>query len=960
MKNPFIRSLIVVFALLVLSFTAVYAAYTGPGARTLQTGTDYFKHWCTVTYSAPGWGATWYDRMGRWAVVCPSAHVEWNSCCDDGNGGCNECFMICWDDHAVCEGQERNIRWPSPTVNVIGDTPSTCTPGSAYCGAVPVYTTYDPATVDASLDCDYGLNGWCKAGATLSLWGIETIPSKTITRFETAAGTLCSGASCDYPVVTEGTNTLTYWAVSSFGDTSTQKTTTIKIDGGYPTASLASTGGGTQNASGWYTTNTPFVLTTSGTDAVSGVGTKTVFVNSASHTSPYTLSTEGDFTIYGEVTDLAGNAMQTDPITIQRDFTKPTFTLNQSSAVAGTGWFTSPLTLSITGNDAVSGYSHSDYSTGSDSGEMPVTLDDGVYTVDMVHYDVAGNSDTSSGAFKVDSTPPTANLAVTGGTLFNGWYNTSTATTLTTTGDDLTSGINTLTVFVDGSSKTTPFDLTSDGVFTVYGKTSDLAGNTEETTPITISRDNTDPTFTLDQSDTLPGTGWFIAPLTVSVTGNDALSGYGRTDYTATEIKGAITTGTMPVTLNDGSYTLDLTHYDVAGNAVASTSTYNIDTTKPAVTMFIEGATAIVTIHGKAIDETSGIDTASISLDTGLTWTPVTVSSSGDWEYLVDATKYTAGTVIPITLKVTDQAGNINTQESSTAVDSVAPVAAITTEGTSDTINIFGEATDAGSGIAQAELSFDDGETWSVLTLSDTGAWSRTLDSTLLPDGTTTLLAVRAYDRVGNVTLTKATLTTSNAPVTINLQSSWTLPYAGTLEIKAGYSPIESVVVKICDTTGSLGCIDSTYTTENIPTSVSWNGSFGSEQAHSGDYSVLVTVTDKVGRVRSAAGTITVVVEEEAVVFTEQPSEEAFVYEETPEPEPAAVNALAPVKPQTPKSTFFGDVNFVMAPSVILLGLLGVFGATTLFDPRTSQWNTVDASLQELADNLRKNGGEEN
>lgn len=948
MKKPLIRSLIVTIALLVISFTAVYAAYIGPGNRKLQTGTDYIKHWCTVTYSAPGWGATWYDRMGRWAVVCPGAHVEWNSCCDDGNGGCNECFMMCWDDHASCEGQERNIRYPNPTVNAINDSPSACTQGTAYCGAVPIYTTYDPATVDAALDCDYGLNGWCKAGATLSLWGVETIPSKTITRFETAAGTLCSGSTCDYPVVTEGTNTLTYWAVSSFGDTSTQKTTTIKIDGGYPTASLASTGGGTQNASGWYTTNTPFVLTTNGTDAVSGVGTKKVFVNDAPHTSPYTLNTEGDFTIYGEVTDLAGNATQTDPITIQRDLTKPTFTLNQSSTVAGSGWFTSPLTLSIIGNDAVSGYSHSDYSTGSDTGEMPVTLYDGTHTVNMTHYDVAGNSDTSSGTFKVDSTPPTANLAVAGGTLYNGWYNTSTANTLTTTGADLTSGINTLNVFVDGSSKTTTFNLTGDGVFTVYGKTTDIAGNSNQTDPITIQRDNTDPTFTVNQSDTLPGTGWFTAPLTVSVNGNDALSGYDRTDYTATESKGAVSTGTMPVTLTDGSYTLDLLHYDLAGNVVASTAAYKIDTTKPTVTMFIEGATAIVKIYGKATDVTSGIDTASISLDEGLTWNDVTVSASGDWEYLVDATKYKAGTVIPLTLVVTDQAGNANTQESSTAVDSVAPVATITTQGTSDTINIFGEVTDAGSGIAMAEYSSDDGVTWSDLEISETGSWSKTLDSTLLPDGTTTLVAVRATDRVGNVTLTKASVTTSNAPVTIALQKSWTLPAAGALEIKAGYSPIESVVVKICDTTGSLGCTESTYNKESIPTSVSWNGSYGSEQAHSGNYSVSVTVTDQVGRVRSAAGTITVELTGEIAVFAETPEPD---YTEQPTEVPTEQTPVVyanDIKAFTNpiKQWVEAEVKFKAAPYAILLTFLGAIGANVVIDPRIKQWDRIAKTVK--------------
>jgi len=599
MKKPVIRSIIVTLGLLLFSFTAVIAAYTGPGNRTLQTGSNWQRKYCSYTYSVNGaWSGPY---LGRWIAPtanCPTASV-WGSGWMTGKQLYWHCtawddYPITWDNSWVnrCYNMNNyylvdygeNTEWYRPGINMAWDYQSSisaCSSGEEGCAIVPEYTTYDPATVDSSTGCDLGTNGWCKGNATLSIWGAETIPNKAITRFETATGTLCNGASCDYPVNTQGSTTLTYWAVSSFGDTSTQKTSVVKIDSGLPTASLVSSGGGSPSTSGWYTTNTPFVLTTNGTDAVSGVGTKTVFVNGASHVSSYTLSTEGNFTIYGEVTDMAGNAMQTDPITIQRDLTKPTFTLNQSSTVAGSGWFTSPLTLSITGNDAVSGYSHSDYSTGSDSGEMPVTLYDGTHTVNMIHYDVAGNSDTSSGTFKVDSTPPTANLAVAGGTLFNGWYNTSTATTLTTTGDDLTSGINTLNVFVDGLLKTTSFNLTDDGVFTVYAKTTDIAGNSGQSDPITIQRDNTDPTFALNESSTVNGTGWFTSPLTLSITGNDSGSGYSHSNYSSTSSTGSTTTGTMPLLLNDGVFTVNMTHYDEAGNDPTSSGTFKVDATPP-------------------------------------------------------------------------------------------------------------------------------------------------------------------------------------------------------------------------------------------------------------------------------------------------------------------------------------------------------------------------------------------
>src|SRR5688572_11620816 len=82
--------------------------------------------------------------------------------------------------------------------------------------------TYPPATISSSLqNCSLN-NGWCNTAPSLAVNAIEPVPGYNILAIE---GTLngqsfaCAGTTCSVPLG-EGNNSFTYWALSSWGDTS--------------------------------------------------------------------------------------------------------------------------------------------------------------------------------------------------------------------------------------------------------------------------------------------------------------------------------------------------------------------------------------------------------------------------------------------------------------------------------------------------------------------------------------------------------------------------------------------------------------------------------------------------------------------------------------------------------------------------------------------------------------------
>ncbi len=100
--------------------------------------------------------------------------------------------------------------------------------------------TLPEATISAELQNCEPVDGWCTGPATLQLVGTEPLAGKTIDQIEGIRNGeifVCGGAECQVPLL-QGENGFTFWAHSSYGDTSQMGTLSAKVDSLGPSVSI--------------------------------------------------------------------------------------------------------------------------------------------------------------------------------------------------------------------------------------------------------------------------------------------------------------------------------------------------------------------------------------------------------------------------------------------------------------------------------------------------------------------------------------------------------------------------------------------------------------------------------------------------------------------------------------------------------------------------------------------------
>jgi hypothetical protein len=206
--------------------------------------------------------------------------------------------------------------WPQPFCQTPGCSISlsaavvSCSEGEEGCRAVERTVTQPEATVSGSVSCAVsGNGGWCRGGAELSLSGSEPLSGYAILALEgTRNGETfaCPGAACGVPLL-EGGNEFTFWAVSSWGDTSQMGTASGSVDSRAPV--LSGELSGTTGDNGWFVSEV--TLTAGAADAAPGSGLS-VFELSldgggwSAYGGPLTLG-EGEHTVDLRAQDVAGN-----------------------------------------------------------------------------------------------------------------------------------------------------------------------------------------------------------------------------------------------------------------------------------------------------------------------------------------------------------------------------------------------------------------------------------------------------------------------------------------------------------------------------------------------------------------------------------------------------------------------------------------------------------------------------
>lgn len=349
------------------------------------------------------------------------------------------------------------------------------------------------------------------------------------------------------------------------GNSATDAVTGVNVDKTAPVLTGAFPGG-------WHSGDVIVAWTC--TDALSGV---------AGQPADSTVTGEGDdLGATATCTDRAGNESTETVSGIKIDRTAPT-TSAEVSGVLHQGWYQAGVEVDLAASDNLSGVEATYYSLDGGDAELylaqvPV-VGDGTHTIRYWSVDAAGNVEPKAGntiTLRIDKTPPTLTGAATSAPNGNGWYRDH--VTVAWTCADATSGI-------DGAC---PADSTIGGEGANLGATasvSDNAGNSTTTTVDGIQIDRTAPTTTAGVP-TLPDSGWYTAPVEVSLDGSDNLSGVDATRYSVDGGDPQLYDGPFTVTA-DGHHEITFWSRDAAGNVETAGAplTFRVDTTAPVTTV---------------------------------------------------------------------------------------------------------------------------------------------------------------------------------------------------------------------------------------------------------------------------------------------------------------------------------------------------------------------------------------
>ncbi|HET7554571.1 MAG TPA: hypothetical protein VFJ75_02835 [Gaiellaceae bacterium] len=432
------------------------------------------------------------------------------------------------------------------------------TSGIASCTVPLTYNGPDTSGTVESGTCSDNAGNWSSAAVTIHYDSTAPTTTPTPTPTPNANGWLNTPVQVAWQGSDATSNVASCTASSSYSGPDTPGATlsgsctdnagntssasfTVKYDTKAPTTTAAPARA--PNSAGWF--NTPVTISGSDTDSLSGTGPCT----STTYGGPDTSGTSKTVTC----TDQAGNS-STGSYVVKYDATPPAVSASTTRPADQGPWFNHPVDVVWSGTDGTSGIASCSSLTynGPDNANASVQ---GSCT------DAAGNSTTAAFGLKYDSKPPVTTASSSPAPNANGWVNSK--PDVTWSGSDATSGVASCT-------KTTYSGPETAGT-TLGGTCTDNAGNTSGSS-FTVRYDATPPSTAAAPARAPNAAGWFNAPVTISGSGTDALSGIDS--CTSVGYGGPDTTGTSR----------SVTCTDKAGNSSSGSYAVKYDATPPAVT----------------------------------------------------------------------------------------------------------------------------------------------------------------------------------------------------------------------------------------------------------------------------------------------------------------------------------------------------------------------------------------
>ncbi len=445
-----------------------------------------------------------------------------------------------------------------------------------------------------------GQNNWYTSPVTVTLVATDDASGVATTYYRINAGAWQTAPpeQAQFALSENGIYTVSFYSVDKAGNIESSFPVEIKLDQNAPAAPTAVT----TAPEAWSRTNSFTVQWANPTD-LSGI-TGVYYRLDTEPTGPadgellpatnritgLSVPDEGAHRLYLWLRDGAGNA---DPRNralaplLRYDATPPTTTHTVEGLAGEDGWYRSPLTVSLTAEDAHSGVMQLRYRLNggewvtTTAANAQLTLDmPGKYSLQYAAEDVAGNIETvKQVTLRFDPDAPPAPLNLTAGP--SGWQQEN-AFYLAWRAPLDQSGIAGVYVRFD-SPPTGPTDGTfyaaselllnlsvpGEGQHTVYAWLRDGAGNADHRTAVALPDalwyDATSPVTTVSKSGTLGARGWYVGPVTFALSATDATSGLASMRYRVDG--GPWQTGATFVVDQDGTHTVDVSALDIAGNA---------------------------------------------------------------------------------------------------------------------------------------------------------------------------------------------------------------------------------------------------------------------------------------------------------------------------------------------------------------------------------------------------------
>lgn len=354
-------------------------------------------------------------------------------------------------------------------------------------------------------------------------------------------------------ITAEGAHVLVARAEDTAGHVSTV-TVSFTLDTTAPVITVA----GVADASFYGTAVTPVV-----TVQDDHLATKTYTLNGQPYVSGTVISAEGDYTLLLQATDLAGNS-STRTLHFTLDATAPVIAI---SGVANGASYASTVTPVVAVSDAHLTQQGITLNNQPYVSGTAITAE-GSYILLATATDAAGNTSSSTINFVIDKTAPVVTItAVTDA----GMYAATVTPVITVQDASLASQLLTLNgqPYVSGTA------VSSEGVYVLTVKATDVAGNVTERT-LSFTLDLTAPVVLVGGVTEAAQYAVAVAPVititeahlkqkTVTLNGQPYVSG---TSITA-----------------EGSYTLQATAEDTAGNVTTRSVSFKLDMTAPVVTI---------------------------------------------------------------------------------------------------------------------------------------------------------------------------------------------------------------------------------------------------------------------------------------------------------------------------------------------------------------------------------------